>query len=48
LTILYRSTNRLRRSGAAVQNLSHSASFQSRDKNAPSKPGIKQLVDLQE
>ena len=27
-----------------MQNLSHSASFQSRDKNAPSKPGIKYFV----
>jgi hypothetical protein len=41
--MLYRSTDRLCRCGAAVQNLSHSASFDSCDKNAPSKPGIKQL-----
>ena len=30
--------------GAAVQNLSHSASLQSCDKNAPSKPGTTHLV----
>src|SRR5205823_4738436 len=44
LTILYCSTDRLRRGGAPVQNLSHSASFHSCDKNAPSKSGIKQLA----
>src|SRR6476620_11716492 len=44
LTILYCSTDRLRRGGAAVQNLSHSASFESCDKNAPSKPGTKHLI----
>src|ERR1700745_562550 len=43
LTILYCATDRLRRVGAPVQNLSHSASFHSCDKNAPSKSGIKQL-----
>jgi hypothetical protein len=46
LTILYCSTDRLRRGGAPVQNLSHRASFHSCDKNAPSKSGIKQLVDV--
>src|ERR1700756_4378845 len=44
LTILYCSTDRLRRDGAPVQNLSHSASFHSCDKNAPSTPGIKHLT----
>jgi hypothetical protein len=44
LTILYCSTDRLRRGGAPAQNLSHSASFHSSDKNAPSKPGIKHLA----
>ena len=43
LAILYCSTDCLRRGGAPVQNLSHSASFQSCDKNAPSKPGTKHL-----
>jgi hypothetical protein len=43
LTMLYRSTDRLCRRGAPVQNLAHSASFDSDDKNEPSKPGIKQL-----
>jgi transposase len=43
LTVLYRATDRLSRGGAAVENLAHSASFHSRDKNAPSKPGIKQF-----
>ncbi|WP_292067954.1 hypothetical protein, partial [Mesorhizobium sp.] len=28
-----------------VKNLAHSASFDSEDKDAPSKPGIKHLVD---
>jgi hypothetical protein len=42
LTMLYRSTDRLCRCGAAVKNLSHSASFESGDKGAPSNPGIKQ------
>jgi hypothetical protein len=32
-----------RRCGAAVKNLSHSASFHSRENNAPSNPGIKHL-----
>jgi hypothetical protein len=43
LTMVYRSTDRLCRRGAAVKNLAHSASFHSRDKIAPSKPGIKHL-----
>src|SRR6266849_5760155 len=43
LTMLYRSTDRLCRRGAAVENLPHSASFHSIEYNAPSKPGIKQL-----
>src|SRR5580765_6120916 len=42
LTILYCSTDCLRRCGAAVKNLS--ASFHSRENNAPSNPGIKHLV----
>src|ERR1700733_1858008 len=41
--MLYRSTDRLCRRGAPVKNLSHSASFESLDKDAPSKPGTKQL-----
>jgi hypothetical protein len=41
--MLYRSTDRRCRRGAAVKNLSHSASFHSVEKTAPSKPGIKQL-----
>src|SRR6476661_7324998 len=44
LTILYCSTDCLCRGGAAVKNLSHSASFHSRENNAPSNPGIKHLV----
>ena len=47
LTMLYRSTDRLRRCGAAVKNLAHSASFHCMENNAPSKPGIKQLVRTQ-
>src|ERR1700721_2854889 len=43
LTMLYRSTHRRCRGGAPVQNLAHSASFHSKENNAPSKPGIKQL-----
>src|SRR4051794_23419115 len=43
LTMLYRSTDRLCRRGAPVKNLSHSASFDSCDNGAPSKPGIKHL-----
>ena len=45
LTILYRSTHRLRRASAPVKNLSHSASFHSREKIAPSKHGIKHLAE---
>jgi hypothetical protein len=37
LTMLYRSTDRLSCRGAPVQNLAHSASFESLDKDAPSK-----------
>src|SRR5271156_4704658 len=44
LTMLYRSTDRLSRRGAPVQNLAHSASFESLDKDAPSKAGTKQLA----
>ena len=44
LTMLYRSTDRLCRRGAPMKNLAHSASFDSDDKDAPSKPGIKHLV----
>jgi hypothetical protein len=43
LTMLYRSTDRLCRSGAAVKNLAHSASLHANEKTAPSKPGIKHL-----
>jgi hypothetical protein len=35
--MLYRSTDRLSRAGAPVQNLAHSASFDSCDNGAPSK-----------
>src|SRR5262245_54770200 len=42
--MLYRSTDRLCRCGAAVENLAHSASFHSLENNAPSNPGIKHLV----
>jgi hypothetical protein len=41
--MLYRSTDCRCRSGAAVENLAHSASFQSRENTAPSNPGIKHL-----
>ena len=44
LTMLYRSTDRLCRCGAPMKNLAHSASFESLEKNAPSKPGTKQLA----
>ena len=44
LTMLYRSTDRLCRRGAPVKNLAHSASFDSEDKDAPLKPGIKHLA----
>jgi hypothetical protein len=43
LTMLYRSTDRRSRCGAAVKNLAHNASFHPPDKNAPSKPGTKHL-----
>src|SRR6266481_1282934 len=43
LTMLYRSTDRLRRCGAPVQNLSRSASFHLMDKNAPSNAGTIQV-----
>src|ERR1700722_14774294 len=43
LTMLYRSTDRLCRSGAPMKNLAHSASFESLDKNAPSNAGTKQV-----
>src|SRR4051812_42682927 len=42
-TMLYRSTDRLSRRGAPVKNLAHSASFDSCNKNAPSKWGTKHL-----
>src|SRR4029077_20481541 len=41
--MLYRSTDRLCRRGAPMQNLAHSASFESLDKDAPSKAGTKHL-----
>src|SRR4051794_19786451 len=41
--MLYRSTDRLRRRGASMKNLAHSASFHSTEKIAPSKAGIKHL-----
>ena len=43
LTMLYRSTDRLCRRGAPIKNLSHSASFESLDKNAPAKSGTKHI-----
>ena len=43
LTMLYRSTDCLCRRGAPMKNLAHSASFESLDKIAPSKPGTKHL-----
>src|SRR3954454_25192501 len=43
-TMLYRSTDRLSRRGAAVKNLAHSASFDSKLKDEASKAGIKHLV----
>src|SRR4051812_1057866 len=56
-TMLYRSTDRLSRRGAPVKNLAHSASFDSCNKNAPSKCGtkhgsvhalfVKEEIDLQ-
>jgi hypothetical protein len=50
MTMLYRSTDRLTRRGARMQNLAHSASFESPNKDAPSKAGTKHLgslVDMQ-
>src|SRR4029077_9608157 len=44
LTMLYRSTDRLSRRGAAVENLAHNASLHVEENTAPSKPGIKQLA----
>ena len=41
--MLYRSTDRLSRRGAPVKNLTNNASFESFDKDAPSKPGTKHL-----
>jgi hypothetical protein len=46
LTMLYRSTDRLCRCGAPVKYLSHSASFHSREKYAPSNAGLNTIVDL--
>jgi hypothetical protein len=43
LTMLYRSTDRLCRGGAAVKNLAQSASLHAGENNAPSKPGTKHL-----
>src|SRR5215212_8602292 len=43
-TMLYRSTDRLSRRGAPMKNLAHSASFDSCNKNAPSKCGTKHLI----
>src|SRR3712207_8265498 len=39
LTMLYRATHRLCCAGAPMENLAHSASFHSRERSAPSKPG---------
>ena len=39
-----RSTDRLCRRGASMKNLAHSASFDSEDKDAPSKRGIRQRL----
>src|SRR4051794_38880350 len=44
LTILYCSTDRRRRAGAPMENLAHSASFQSNEKSAPSIHGTKHVV----
>src|SRR5215470_17541981 len=41
--MLYRSTDRLSRGGAPMKNLAHTASFESLDKDAPSKPRTEQL-----
>src|ERR1700680_4285509 len=45
LTMLYRSTDRLCRRGAAMKNLAHSASLHAGENGAPSKPGIKHLAE---
>jgi hypothetical protein len=42
--MLYRSTDRRCRAGAAVKNLSHSASFSRSEKYAPSNGGTKHKV----
>ena len=42
--MVYRSTDRLGRHGAAVENMAHSAFLQHDMNNAPSKPGIKHLA----
>jgi hypothetical protein len=44
LTMLYRSTDCLRRGGAPVKNLAHNASLDAGEDNAPSRPGIKHPV----
>lgn len=44
--MLYRSTDRLCRRWRFHEELAHIASFDSDDKNAPSKPGIKHLAKL--
>src|SRR5215217_1219324 len=44
LTMLDRSTHRLCRAGAPMENLAHSASFHSREKGAPPNHGTKHLV----
>src|SRR5215475_6614173 len=41
--MLYRSTDRLSRGGAPMKNLAHTASFESLDKDAPSKPRTEHL-----
>jgi hypothetical protein len=46
LTMLYRSTDRLCRGGAAVKNLAHSASLHARENIAPSNAGIKHVRHL--
>jgi hypothetical protein len=46
--MLYRSTDRLRRCGAPVQYLSHSASFHSLEKYAPPNAGTKHLAETPE
>ena len=44
LTMLDRATDRLSRAGAAVENLTHSASLHAGEKTAPSNSGTKHLV----